>query len=87
MGTVIRPRDQTIETEVELPSLLSPRELEVILLILEGKSSREVADELGISKRTVYFHIANAYKKLKAHNRVEAFRIMLGAGLIVVQLK
>ena len=86
-GYVIRPHDQMIETEVVRLSLLSPRQLEVVYQVLEGKSSRNIADALQISKRTVDYHIANIYRKLKARNRVELFRSALGAGLIVVKLE
>ena len=40
---------------------LSPRELEVLSLIAQGHSSKEVADVLFVSKRTVDFHLARIY--------------------------
>ncbi len=53
-------------------AFLTEREKEVLKLILEGKSSKEVADTLYISKRTVDFHLQNAYEYLGAHSRMQA---------------
>ncbi|MGB9589105.1 MAG: helix-turn-helix domain-containing protein [Armatimonadota bacterium] len=61
---------------------LTKRELEVLNLVIEGKSSKEVADELFVSKRTVDFHLANIYEKLQVSNRVQAFRRATSLGLI-----
>lgn len=61
---------------------LTRRELEVLSLIIEGKSSKEVADLLFVSKRTVDFHLANIYNKLQVNNRVQAFRRAARLGLI-----
>ena len=55
---------------------LTPREQEVLVLIGEGLSSQEVAAHLYVSKRTVDFHLANTYKKLKVKNRVQALKIL-----------
>jgi len=61
---------------------LTRRELEVLSLVIEGKSSKAVADELYVSKRTVDFHLANIYEKLQVSNRVQAFRRATSLGLI-----
>lgn len=53
---------------------LTKREIEVLTLVIEGKSSKEVADHIYVSKRTVDFHLSNIYKKLAVTNRVQAFR-------------
>ena len=53
---------------------LTKRELEVLFLVIEWKSSKDVADALYVSKRTVDFHLANIYDKLQVSNRVQAFR-------------
>jgi len=64
---------------------LTKREIEVLTLIIEGKSSKETADELYISKRTVDFHLANIYEKLQVSNRVQAFRRANSLGLIPLE--
>ena len=50
---------------------ISAREKEVIYLLLEGKSNREIENELFISIHTVRNHIYNIYKRLGIKNRVE----------------
>lgn len=61
---------------------LTKREIEVLTHVIQGKSSREVADTLFVSKRTVDFHLANVYDKLHVSNRVQAFRRATRLGLI-----
>ncbi len=61
---------------------LTKREIEVLTLVIEGKSSKEVAEQLFVSKRTVDFHLANIYEKLNVSNRVQAFREATRRGLI-----
>lgn len=61
---------------------LTKREVEVLSLVIEGKSSKEVADQLYVSKRTVDFHLANIYAKLSVKNRVQAFREATQRGLL-----
>lgn len=66
--------DQLEITSTERRVSLTKREKEVLQLILDGKSSKEVADELFCSKRTVDFHLAKIYSKLHVSNRVQAMR-------------
>lgn len=66
----------------EQPVKLTKREVEVLSLVIEGKSSKEVADQLFVSKRTVDFHLANIYSKLSVTNRLQAFREATRRGLI-----
>ncbi len=65
---------------------LTKREIEVLSLVLEGKSSREVAASLICSKRTVDFHLARIYDKLNVSNRVQAMRRAATLGLVDVSL-
>jgi DNA-binding NarL/FixJ family response regulator len=61
---------------------ISPREREVLALIALGKSSREIAMELGIAFRTVVCHRYRLYQKLKVHTSVELIRAAMRKGLI-----
>ena len=70
------------ETQTEQAVKLTKREVEVLSLVIEGKSSKEVAEQLFVSKRTVDFHLANIYEKLNVTNRVQAFREATRRGLI-----
>jgi len=54
-----------------LPSpMLSPRERQVLDLIMTARSNREIAEELGIEERTVKAYVANLLRKTGAENRV-----------------
>jgi DNA-binding NarL/FixJ family response regulator len=51
---------------------LSPREREVLDLIADGRSNRQIAEALFLSPRTVERHIANIYLKIDVHTKAEA---------------
>ena len=53
---------------------LTPREIEVLRLIVQGYTNRQIANELQISVRTVEGHRANLSEKLGLHSRVELVR-------------
>jgi DNA-binding NarL/FixJ family response regulator len=61
---------------------LTERQLEVLQLLVEGKSTDQIADELVISKTTVRNHIAHALANLGVHTRVQAVVAASRAGLI-----
>jgi DNA-binding NarL/FixJ family response regulator len=61
---------------------LTPRELEVVKLIAEGLTSREIAETLVISEKTVDRHRGNVLDKLGMRNRVELTRYAIRRGLI-----
>lgn len=63
-------------------SVLTPREEEVLKLIAEGHSSREIADTLFISIKTVQRHRANLLHKLGLRDRLELTRYAIRAGLV-----
>jgi DNA-binding NarL/FixJ family response regulator len=62
--------------------LLTEREREVLKLVVEGYTSREIADLLYLSKRTVMCHRANIASKLGIHNRMELVRYAMRTGVI-----
>lgn len=61
---------------------LSPRERQVLELLSQGRTNREIADELGITPRTASTHIAAIYRKLGVSGRVDATRRALELRLI-----
>jgi DNA-binding CsgD family transcriptional regulator len=67
----------------ELGSALSPREREVLGLLVEGASNKEIARALALSVHTVKFHIAAITEKLGARSRVEAVAIAIRCGLMM----
>ena len=62
-------------------ALLSEREREVLLLIVEGKSNQEIAEELYLSPNTVKTHVRGIMNKLAVDDRVQAAVIALRSGL------
>ena len=50
---------------------LSPREIEVIELVVQGKSNQEAADKLFVVEKTVKFHLTNVYKKMGIKSRAQ----------------
>ncbi|WP_232697778.1 response regulator [Brevibacillus daliensis] len=58
--------------ETPLHHQLTPRELEVLLLIGQGKSNQEIADELIIGIKTVKTHVSNVLSKLNVEDRTQA---------------
>jgi DNA-binding NarL/FixJ family response regulator len=61
---------------------LSPRESEIVKLIAEGQTSREIAELLVISEKTVERHRANVLEKLGMRDRVELTRYAIRRGLV-----
>jgi len=60
---------------------LTDRETEILRLVAKGLGSRQIADRLGISHRTVQNHTQNVLTKLQLHNRVELTRYAIEQGL------
>jgi DNA-binding NarL/FixJ family response regulator len=63
---------------------LSARERQVLKLIAEGNSSNRIADVLGLSRKTVDTHRANAMRKLDLHDVTEVVKYALRTGLITL---
>ena len=74
--------DLAISFAVETPVQLTPRETEVIQLLAEGLSNKEIAQLLRISPRTVNFHLNNIYSKLGVTSRIEAVVYALRQGWV-----
>ena len=66
------------------PEPLTPREIQVIELLVEGLSNKMIAAKLGISDQTVKFHVAAICGKLGAANRTDAVRRAIRQGLVAV---
>jgi len=64
------------------PIELTPRELDVIRLVAEGLSNKEIGHLLAISPRTVNFHLDNLFAKLGVRSRTEAAILALRQGWI-----
>ena len=61
---------------------LTPREREVLQLVAEGRTNRQIAESLFISEKTAGVHVSNILGKLDASGRTEAAAIARRYGLI-----
>ena len=73
MGDAPAPRRDTFG--------LSNREREVLALIAEGRTNREIGERLFISQKTVGVHVGNILAKLGVSGRVEAAAVAIRLGL------
>lgn len=64
------------------PDSLTPREMDVMRLLAQGQTNKEIARQLVISERTVKFHVSAVLRKLGAGNRTEAVKLAAQRGLI-----
>ncbi len=60
---------------------LTPRELDIVSLLVRGKSNAEIAAGFNLSERTVYAHITRIKQKLDVANRSELLRYVREHGL------
>jgi DNA-binding CsgD family transcriptional regulator len=77
-------RESTDTGAVLFNDLLTKREHEIIRLIAQGASKRQMAQRLSISIKTIETHRANIYSKLKVHNAVQLLRALEKSGAWVV---
>jgi DNA-binding NarL/FixJ family response regulator len=66
----------------QAPSALTAREREVLRLVRDGLSNKQIARSLGITERTVKFHLGAAFAKLGAENRARAVAVALEKGML-----
>jgi DNA-binding CsgD family transcriptional regulator len=78
-GTELRATGQTLHRHDEVAARLTPQELQVVRLVADGGSNREVAAQLFLSPRTVAYHLYKAYPKLGVGSRAELAHLDLDA--------
>jgi DNA-binding NarL/FixJ family response regulator len=75
--------DEWLENGSPVPDdRLTPRELEVVKLIAEAFTNRQIAQTLNLSEKTVESHRANVLSKLEMRDRVELVRYAIRRGLV-----
>jgi len=85
--TALRNSSQAVTSRIELDSIrgrlarLTPREREVLALLVEGRLNKQVAFELGIAEKTIKVHRARVMEKMEAHSLVELARITDKVGI------
>ena len=75
-------QDYLHKVEKEPYDTLTGREREILKMIAEGHTSREIADMLVVSLKTVLGHRTKVMKKLDLHNRTELIRYAMRKGLV-----
>jgi DNA-binding NarL/FixJ family response regulator len=81
--TVLDPKVAKASTlKGERDAALTPRELEILQLIVEGKSNKEIADQLHVSANTVAVHRANIMDALGIHKTAELVVYAIRNGLV-----
>jgi len=85
LNAVFRALDKAIKREAgtrEVAAALTPRELEVVGLVVKGARNREIAEKLFISEGTVKIHLHNIYERLGVAGRVEVILYAQKRGLV-----
>ena len=62
---------------------LSRREAEILALLVEGRTNKEIAIVLSLQEITIKVHLRNVYRKIGAANRAQAVRIALQSGWVI----
>ena len=87
--SMVVPHLHEVLNRLDLPGTrlesLTARELEVLRWLAQGKTSWEISMILGISERTVKFHVRNVLRKLDAATRAHAVAIAMHQGLMEVE--
>jgi DNA-binding NarL/FixJ family response regulator len=68
--TTLKSGNELWSSKMASISDLTPRELEILQLVIAGKTSKAIASELYISEKTVEFHLENIYTKLGVRTRM-----------------
>jgi non-specific serine/threonine protein kinase len=79
---VLPTNGERAEAAIGGRDLLSPREREVLQLVAQGRSNREIADALIVTEHTAKYHVAQLLNKLGAGSRAEAVTRAVAAGLL-----
>ncbi len=68
------------ESRKDLVGLLTPRELQVLRLIVEGKSNKEIGTELVVSTNMAKLHVSHVLQKLEVTTRTQAAVVYIRSG-------
>jgi DNA-binding NarL/FixJ family response regulator len=76
------PSELAAELLIDGREGLTPREVDVLQLVAEGRANKEIAEHLSIGEASVKSHVANILSKLRANDRAHAVAISLKRGII-----
>lgn len=77
-----RQPDPSPAQPAEARDELTPREVEVLELVVEGRTNKEIAEALSITENTVKIHLRNILEKLHLQNRIQAAVYAVRRGLV-----
>lgn len=83
LGALVQSHQR--QAEVKTSPQLTGRQLEVLILVARGLTNQKVAEELGLSSRTVDRHLENMMKRLQMHSRMELVSYALREGWISLE--
>lgn len=82
-GVYIPPMLMKKDRNFATPGIsLTPRQLDVLVRLVEGKSNKKISREMGLSEATVKAHLAAIFRCLDVDNRTEAARVAAQRGLL-----
>ena len=83
-GEVLQAFQKGKDTDARPAARLTPRQREILRLLAEGRSAKEVAGALGISSRTVEFHKYQMMESLHVHNSAELIHFAIKQGIVAI---
>jgi len=83
VDAVLHAAGHRVPRRPALPAGLSPREVEVLLLVARGLQNKEIARRMSVSARTVSSHLEHAYTKIGVTTRGAAAMYAMGHGLVM----
>lgn len=78
----VRSRPSSVPSEQAPVPMLTQRETEILALLTEGLSNKEIAAKLYIATETVKTHLQNIYRKLDANGRMAALKAARALGIL-----
>jgi DNA-binding NarL/FixJ family response regulator len=73
---------ETSAAAVRPKFVLTARQVQVLILIAEGKTTKEIAEDLGVSFKTAAAHRSNIMHKLNVHDTAHLVRYAIRTGLV-----
>lgn len=77
-----RKAEAAREVEAEDPDMLTPRQMEVLQLVAQGLTNKEIAAALYVTERTVKYHMSEILQKLHLQNRAQVIAYAVRTGLV-----
>lgn len=78
----LRPYRRLIPEQPEATQAITPRQQQVLFCLVEGKPTKKICDELGMSEGTAKVHISAIFRALRVRNRTQATLAALREGWI-----